>query len=161
MPNSIHLLLHDRAGTFASIYIYIYRFRARSVDLPHKKLDLLREQISKAADGRELPAMALASVIGKRLSMSLALGLVTRLMTRALYAMLNARGSWFQQVLFTSDALEELAFWLRHISALNGQNLWPDPSAVRVVYSDASDTGYGGYCVEHGGCIITERWQQD
>ena len=73
--------------------------------IPHKKLDLLREQILKAGDGRELPAMALASVIGKRLSMSLTLGPVTRLMTRALYAMLNARESWFQQVLFTSDAL--------------------------------------------------------
>ena len=48
--------------------------------IPHKKLDLLKEQISKAVDGRELPAMALASVIGKILSMSLALGPVTRLM---------------------------------------------------------------------------------
>ena len=57
----------------------------------------------------------------------------------------------------TSDALEELAFWLQDISVLNGQNLWPDPSAVRVVYSDASGTRYGGYCVEHGGHITTER----
>ena len=73
--------------------------------------------------------------------------------------MLNARASWSQQVLLTSDVLEELAFWLRHISALNGQNLWPNPSAVRVVYSDASSTGYGGYCVEHGGHITTgRRW---
>ena len=119
--------------------------------VPHKKLDLLKEQIAKAMEGRELPAMALASVIGKILSMSLGLGPVTRLMTRGMYTVLNARASWFQQVLLTSGAREELAFWLRHISALNGQNLWPDPSAVRVVYSDASGIGYGGYCVEHGG----------
>ena len=37
----------------------------------------------------------------------------------------------------------------------------PDPSAVRVVYSDASDTGYGGYCVEHGCHITTGKWQGD
>ena len=24
---------------------------------------------------------------------------------------------------------------------------------MRVVYSDASDTGYGGYVVEHGPCV--------
>ena len=74
--------------------------------------------------------------------------------------MLNVRASWFQQVLLTSDALEELAL-LWHISALIGQNLWPDPSAVRVVYSDASGTGYSGYCVEHGGHITTGRWRGD
>ena len=129
--------------------------------VPHKKLDLLKEQIAKAVDGRELPAMALASVIGKILSMSLALGPVTCLMTRGMYTVLNARASWFQQVLLTSDACEELTFWLRHISALNGQNLWPDPSAVRVVYSDANGTGYGSYCVEHGGHITTRRWRGD
>ena len=125
--------------------------------IPHKKLDLLKEQISKAVDGREFPATALASVIGKIMSMSLALGPITHLMTRGMYTVLNARASWLQQVLLTSAALEELVFWLRHISALNGQNLWPDPSAVRVVYSDASGTGYGGYCVEHGGHITTGR----
>ena len=77
--------------------------------VPHKKLDLLKEQIAKAMEGRELPAMALASVIGK-ISMSLGLGPVTRLMTRGMYTVLNARASWFQQVLLTSDAREELAF---------------------------------------------------
>ena len=30
-----------------------------------------------------------------------------------------------------------------------------------VVYSDASGTGYGGYCVEHGGHITTGKWQGD
>ena len=89
--------------------------------VPHKKLDLLKEQIAKAMEGRELPAMALASVIGKILSMSLGLRPVTRLMTRGMYTVLNARASWFQQILLTSDVRKELAFWLRHISELNGQ----------------------------------------
>ena len=64
--------------------------------------------------------------------------------------MLNARRSWCQYLLLTADAVEELAFWLEHINTFNGQNIWPKASAVRVVYSDASSTGFGGYCVEHG-----------
>ena len=32
----------------------------------------------------------------------------------------------------------------------NGQALWPKPSAVRVVYSDASDTGYGAIQLSMG-----------
>ena len=38
------------------------------------------------------------------------------------------------------------------------QPIWHFPSAVRVVYSDASDTGYGGYVVEHGPCVAYGQW---
>ena len=34
-------------------------------------------------------------------------------------------------------------------------------STVRVVYSYASDTGYGGYFVEHGKYVATEQWSAD
>ena len=44
---------------------------------------------------------------------------------------------------------------------LNGQNLWPKPSAVRVVYLDASNTGYGGYIVEHGDQFASGQWDQE
>ena len=90
--------------------------------------------------------------------MSLALGPLTRMMTRGLYAVLNATSSWCHQVLLTSDALGELTFWLGNIYGFNGQNIWPKPSAVRVVYSDAR---YGGYYVEHGGHITTGKWSED
>jgi len=40
----------------------------------------------------------------------------------------------------------------------NGQDLQPKPSAVRV---DASNTGYGGYMVEHGGQIANGMWSEE
>ena len=36
--------------------------------------------------------------------------------------------------------------------------MWPGPSAVRVVYSDTSSTGYGGYCIEHGDQVADGQW---
>ena len=30
-----------------------------------------------------------------------------------------------------------------------------------MVYSDASGSGYGGYCVEHGGHIATGKWSEN
>ena len=36
-----------------------------------------------------------------------------------------------------------------HLVEFSSQNLWLSSSAVRVAYSDASNTGYGGYMVEH------------
>ena len=37
----------------------------------------------------------------------------------------------------------------------------PKPSAVRVAYSDASATGYGGYMVEHGNLVANGQWSPD
>ena len=48
--------------------------------------------------------------------------------------------------------------WNIYIEKFNGQNMWPGPSAVRVVYSDASSTGYGGYCIEHGYQVAAGQW---
>ena len=34
------------------------------------------------------------------------------------------------------------------------------PSAVRVVFTDASETGFGGYTIEHGCHIAHSQWTQ-
>ena len=106
-------------------------------------------------DSKFIPAKALASLIGEISSISPALGLVTRLRTRSLYAVLNSRVSWCEVLLLSQAARDKLVFWRAHIETFNGQGIWPSPSAVRFVYSDASSTGYGGYYnyVDHGSSI--------
>ena len=93
--------------------------------------------------------------------MSIGLGPVTRLMTRALYATLNQKVAWCQKLALSPQASQELDFWINEISHFNGQNIWPKPSAVRVVYSDASASGYDGYIVEHGNLIANGAWSKD
>ena len=129
--------------------------------LPDQKVKSLTKLMQQAKDSRSIQATALARIMGKIISMALALGPVTRLMTRGLYTVLNARRSWCQHLLLTADAMEELSFWLEHIDKFNGQNIWPRASAVRVVYSDASSTGFGGYCVEHGDQVVTGQWSKE
>ena len=105
-----------------------------------------------------MPARKLVSLIGKIMSMSLALGPIAQLMTYSLYATLNNRVAWCQKLLLTPEALEELKFWFNEVTKCNGQHIWHKPSAVRVVYSDASSTGFGGYIVEHGNLIANGQW---
>ena len=52
-------------------------------------------------------------------------------------------------------------FWFIELSKFNGQYIWAKPSAVRVVYSDASATGFGGYTVKHGGLIANGQWSEE
>ena len=105
-----------------------------------------------------LPARSLAGITGKLISMSIALGPVTRLMTRSLYALINTRHSWCHTLTISPEAIKELQFWLDQINNFNDQNIWHSPSAIRVVYSDASSSGYGGYLVEYGCHIAHGQW---
>ena len=83
--------------------------------------------------------------------MGLALDPVARFMTRNLYAILELRGVWCDMLTVTQAGQMEIDFWAKSIESYNGQPIWRGPSAVHVAYSDASDTGYGGYmvCIEH------------
>ena len=76
--------------------------------------------------------------------MSLAIGPVSRFMTRSMCTLLETRLSWWEILDITPDARQELEFWKACFSNYNCQH---SPSTVRV---DASDTAYGGYVVEHG-----------
>ena len=81
--------------------------------------------------------------------MSLALGPVARFMTQELYSLLETRSSWCEFLAVPKEAREELLFCEDCLQEHSSQPIWYSPSAVRCVYSDASDTGYGGYTVEH------------
>lgn len=105
-----------------------------------------------------VPTHCLASLIGKIMTMALALGLVTQLMTCSLYTDLNCKIAWCQKSILTPEALVESKFWAHEIISFNGQHIWYRPSAVWLVYSDVSFTGYGGCLAMHGNKIINGQW---
>ena len=127
------------------------------------KLKNLHVQLQQAVQRSELHAKYLASIVGRIISMSVPIGPVARLMTRSLYGLLNTRQAWCDMLIVTvtPEAQAELEFWLREMAKFNGQDIWPSPSAVRVVYTDASLQGYGGYTVEHGCHIAQGHWLQE
>ena len=93
--------------------------------------------------------------------MSLAVGPVSRLRTRAMYAVLNQRKFWSDWLTLSLDALNELQFWKQSIDIFNGRSIYFSAGATRVVFSDASSTGYGGYTVELGPEYSQGQWSAD
>ena len=71
-------------------------------------------------------------------------------MTKAMYAVLDTRRGWRDMLMLTEQAKAEISFWLTGSNDFDTKPMWHKASAVRVVYSDASDTSYDGYIVEHG-----------
>jgi len=126
--------------------------------VPSGKMEALKTIVNEVRKTPQVPVRKVASVIGKIIAISLGLRPVTRLMTRSLYASLNKRTSWCQRISLTTEALQELEFWAQQLPHFNGQSIWPRPLAVRVAYSDASSSGYGGYIVEHGNLVANGQW---
>ena len=81
----------------------------RRISVPDNKISALYKQLEEAVQRETIPARYLASIIGKMISMSLALGPVARLQTRSLYAVLNSR-TWCQSLIITHEAKMELGF---------------------------------------------------
>ena len=130
------------------------------ISIPEEKIEALKAHLGQAVDQPTLKACNLASITGKIISMSLALGPVSRLMTRSMYALLNTKEHWRQSLTITPEVKEELQFWINQIDHINGKEIWHSPSAVRVVYSGASATGYGGFTVEHGCHVAHGAWSE-
>ena len=78
--------------------------------IPEAKLATTCELLKELHQRQAVPAKLLASAIGKIVSMSLALGPVTRLMTHSMYSVLNSRVSWCHQLALIPEAKSEMQF---------------------------------------------------
>ena len=126
--------------------------------VPDDKIERLKSSVLGILHPGRVPARAVASIVGQIMSMSLALGPVARLRTRALYSDINNSTSWNACISLSEDAKEELLFWQGNVVMLNGQPIWFKSGATRVVFSDASSSGFGGYSVEVGPQIAHGTW---
>ena len=140
---------------------FVIDLSAGQLEVPKEKILALKQQIHKALELTKIPARLLASIVGKIISMGLAIGPIARFMTRNLYALLETRYAWCEHLHLNVEAIKELEFWKSSITKYNAQPFWRVPAAVRIVYSDASDTGFGGYVVEHGPCEAHGQWSPD
>ena len=101
--------------------------------VPPHKLQKLLDSVAKVAPyiyGR-VSVRAVASIVGQIISMSLAMGPITRLRSRAL---INQRWSWFDSIPLPSDARDELEFWKSSVTHFNSnpRSAWFSPGCTRI-----------------------------
>ena len=102
------------------------------ISVPEEKIAALKLQLIAALDGDSLKARDLANIIGKIISMALATGPVSRLMTRRMYALLNSRIYWCQMLEINLEARSELEFWLNQVDHINGHEIWHSPWVLQL-----------------------------
>ncbi|CAH3141245.1 unnamed protein product, partial [Porites lobata] len=158
-PKFINPLHPSQVGTWLGFHL---DFSRNIITVPLPKITKLQESIARILALRFVNAKDLASVAGQLNFMFLAIGNIVRLMSRAMYAQISAQNSWFSNFYLEDSVVDELVFWQSNLDHLNGRRIWFKSSAVRVAYSDASDTGYGGYIVELGPQVAAQGvWSAD
>ena len=117
--------------------------------VPQLKIDSLFSTINSIKSAVRatirVPIKSLARFTGLIISMSLALGPVARLMTRATYSVIESRLFWSDSVFVPDSVISEFDFWLSNITSLNGFPFKYRLVPSMQIFSDASATGYGGY----------------
>ena len=103
---------------------FILDLKEGFLKVPQSKIDELCRVIAQAVNASVVHVKLLASITGHLISMSMAIGEITRLITRHfdfdLYTSINSRSSWSSQVEINDEVRGELQFWYSHLPILNG-----------------------------------------
>ena len=128
-----------------------------------RRVEKLRVCLNRLQSTSTPTARDMAQLTGYLLSMSLALGPVSRLRTRAFYAMILSRYSWSKPMLWSEEAWQDLKFWSMAFESCHGQPFWKkSPKASVLSWSDASDSGWGGFCVVNGEKMVAKgEWPDE
>jgi Reverse transcriptase (RNA-dependent DNA polymerase) len=108
--------------------------------LPKEKegvvLKLLQEGIDKGMEGQAVPAIWLASLLGKINSMRRSHGATIAVMSRSCQHLLGEavlEKGWQTQVTFTYEAVRELQYLLDNLARLNGQHIQTQEARTTVI----------------------------
>ena len=113
--------------------------------IPERKVEKLKNLLVSAIRDQSSSYRELARIAGSIVSVALAVGPISRLLTRQMYLAIESRSAWDHTLRFPTALLEELRFWYRNIDSFNGYTLRPPPDSSTVLFSDASDVAFGGF----------------
>jgi hypothetical protein len=103
----------------------------------------------------------LAAMVGKITAMHLAFGNIVFLKTKFCQKEISKRISWDQRASWQIQCKAELEFWTKNLFSIKTKNPFQCISFGRIVYSDASNMGCGGFIVAMNGSETFIPWAKD
>lgn len=141
---------------------FILNLREGIIQVPLRRIESLRDRIDlKVCHKSSVTARQLAGLVGSVFSMGLALGPVSHLWTRAMCQDILSSEFWSQHIALSPEAMREVQFWKESFEDCHGQPIWKTNPRIDVIsYSDASDLGWGSYCVNVAGTNVAGSWSE-
>ena len=116
--------------------------------IPKEKVEELLLNIQNTLTSGYCSARQIAKITGHIVSMSIAIGPLTKLFTKQMHKFIESRYSWDALRLRSHDITVELLFWKSNLQKCNGLQIKHNPMITKIIYSDASGTGYGGFLIQ-------------
>ena len=116
--------------------------------VPEGKILKLKKDIRMLLLQTFCSAKQLSRIAGQLSSMHMALGPLVRLFTRRIYQLIESRYSWHNPIVLDEGAREDLKFWETNIHQRNGFTFKPRPITSKLLFTDASESGYGGFVAQ-------------
>ena len=113
--------------------------------VPESKIKKLIGNVKQILGSKFSSAKQLSRIAGHLSSMHQCIGPIVRLFTRNIYSEIESRTSWHDPLNLKISTRDELCFWLENLKSLNGYSIKPKPVTTKVLFTDASEKGYGGY----------------
>ena len=129
------------------------------IKVTEKRVVKLKHCLQIVKHSTVVSAREVARLAGYLLSMSLAVGPVCRLHTRAMYRFIESRTSWSACRPLTKEVADEVDFWISTFDKVHGQPIWKSiPVKAVLTWSDASDSGWGGFSLQQGLEVAHGEW---
>ena len=93
--------------------------------IPKKKVLKLKGLLDSAIQDGFSSLCELARIAGTLISAALAVGPISRLLTRQMYFAIETRSAWEEIIHFSPSLLQKLKFWYCNIDCLNGYSIRP------------------------------------
>ena len=144
----------------ATKYVWIpvqsLEFLGVILDSLHGTILIPDQRISKAKNSvseillsvkyqRKLYVKRVASIVGQIISMSIVLGHISQIMSRYLSLDILNANTWISYIQLSEESCKQLLFWKDNLSVLNTKYIFESHKCTKIVYSDASSTGFAGY----------------
>lgn len=111
--------------------------------IPQRRIRKLRYALKRAIEKRLIPARRLAGIAGQCIAMTKVL-IPGKLLLRNVYKVLRQKSSWQDNLLLTDEAVKDLRWWEKALSAWNGCPITPKTIDVQIT-TDASSSGWGAF----------------
>ena len=154
------------------IPVQILEFLGVILDSLHGTLFIPDRRISKAKNSvseillsvkkhRKVHVKRVASIVGQIISMSIVLGRISQIMSRYLSLDILNANSWESYIQLSEESCKQLLFWKDNLSVLNTKDIFESHKCTKIVYSDASSTGFAGYEVSTINGISHGMWSEE
>ena len=140
---------------------FIFDLNLGVIDIDDRKLKNVLLEVTALKTFVFPTTKQMAAVVGKITALQPALGDVVYIMTKFIQHEIAGRASWNQRGFLSQNSLECLVFWEKYLALLPRMRLFEKLRYTRIVYSDASGTGAGGYIANVNGSESFVRWDEN